>query len=248
MAISQTVPRLSSSWPGSSQLKCTISEPKVTSRYILVLPLKFTPFTQIFKVSFSLAEYTADVDAIGTLRLLDAIRTCGLTKHCRYVFVPFRILSRLPIVCYKRFYQASTSELYGLVQEVPQSETTPFYPRSVYINLKFRIFLLAILVLRMGLRNSMPTGSQSTIARHMGCMPSTASCSTTKVPEGEEPLLLGRCACYSLVMHNIVNWHSPRSPGLSLRFTKISRHVYGLETSMQKETGDTQGTMLRECG
>ncbi|KAF5392330.1 hypothetical protein D9757_001360 [Collybiopsis confluens] len=65
------------------------------------------------KVSFSLAEYTADVDAIGTLRLLDAIRTCGLTKHCR-------------------FYQASTSELYGLVQEVPQSETTPFYPRSPY--------------------------------------------------------------------------------------------------------------------
>lgn len=51
------------------------------------------PFVQI-KVSFSLAEYTADVDAIGTLRLLDAIRTCGLTKHCRYVFVSFQILFR----------------------------------------------------------------------------------------------------------------------------------------------------------
>lgn len=60
-----------------------------------------------------MAEYTGQVDALGTLRLLDAIRTCGLTKHVK-------------------FYQASTSELYGLVQEVPQKETTPFYPRSPY--------------------------------------------------------------------------------------------------------------------
>ncbi|PVD20644.1 hypothetical protein C0Q70_18802 [Pomacea canaliculata] len=65
------------------------------------------------KVSFELAEYTADVDATGTLRLLDAIRTCGLTDQVR-------------------FYQASTSELYGKVQEIPQSEKTPFYPRSPY--------------------------------------------------------------------------------------------------------------------
>ncbi|XP_013069265.2 GDP-mannose 4,6 dehydratase-like isoform X1 [Biomphalaria glabrata] len=65
------------------------------------------------KVSFELAEYTADVDAVGTLRLLDAIRTCHLSNKVR-------------------FYQASTSELYGLVREVPQSETTPFYPRSPY--------------------------------------------------------------------------------------------------------------------
>ncbi|KAL7006144.1 hypothetical protein EMMF5_004265 [Cystobasidiomycetes sp. EMM_F5] len=65
------------------------------------------------KVSFDMAEYTGDVDGLGTLRLLDAIRTCGLTNHIR-------------------FYQASTSELYGKVQEVPQSETTPFYPRSPY--------------------------------------------------------------------------------------------------------------------
>lgn len=65
------------------------------------------------KVSFELAEYTADVDATGTLRLLDAIRTCGLSQKVR-------------------FYQASTSELYGKVQEIPQSETTPFYPRSPY--------------------------------------------------------------------------------------------------------------------
>eukprot|EP00088_Acartia_fossae_P038747 TRINITY_DN4021_c0_g1_i11.p1 TRINITY_DN4021_c0_g1~~TRINITY_DN4021_c0_g1_i11.p1 ORF type:complete len:360 (-),score=62.77 TRINITY_DN4021_c0_g1_i11:537-1616(-) len=65
------------------------------------------------KVSFDLAEYTAEVDGVGTLRLLDAIRTCGLEKSVR-------------------FYQASTSELYGKVQEVPQKETTPFYPRSPY--------------------------------------------------------------------------------------------------------------------
>ncbi|XP_067928615.1 GDP-mannose 4,6 dehydratase-like [Watersipora subatra] len=65
------------------------------------------------KVSFDLAEYTADVDAVGVLRLLDAIRTCNLDKKTK-------------------FYQASTSELYGKVQEIPQKETTPFYPRSPY--------------------------------------------------------------------------------------------------------------------
>lgn len=64
-------------------------------------------------VSFENAEYTADVDALGSLRLLEAIRLLGLEKKTRY-------------------YQASTSELYGLVQEVPQKETTPFYPRSPY--------------------------------------------------------------------------------------------------------------------
>jgi len=64
-------------------------------------------------VSFETPEYTANADAIGTLRLLESIRILGLEKTCR-------------------FYQASTSELYGLVQEVPQRETTPFYPRSPY--------------------------------------------------------------------------------------------------------------------
>ena len=64
-------------------------------------------------VSFETPEYTANADAIGTLRLLEAIRILGIEKTCR-------------------FYQASTSELYGLVQEVPQRETTPFYPRSPY--------------------------------------------------------------------------------------------------------------------
>ena len=65
------------------------------------------------KVSFESPEYTADVDAVGTLRILEAVRLLGLEKKTR-------------------IYQASTSELYGLVQEVPQSETTPFYPRSPY--------------------------------------------------------------------------------------------------------------------
>ena len=64
-------------------------------------------------VSFESPEYTADIDAIGPLRLLEAIRILGLEKKTR-------------------FYQASTSELYGLVQEIPQKETTPFYPRSPY--------------------------------------------------------------------------------------------------------------------
>jgi GDPmannose 4,6-dehydratase len=64
-------------------------------------------------VSFEEPEYTANTNALGTLRLLEAIRVCGLEKHTR-------------------FYQASTSELYGLVQETPQRETTPFYPRSPY--------------------------------------------------------------------------------------------------------------------
>lgn len=65
------------------------------------------------KVSFDSPEYTANVDGIGTLRILEAVRLLGLTKKTK-------------------IYQASTSELYGLVQEVPQSETTPFYPRSPY--------------------------------------------------------------------------------------------------------------------
>jgi GDPmannose 4,6-dehydratase len=65
------------------------------------------------KISFEVPEYTAETDAIGTLRLLEAVRTCGLEQETR-------------------IYQASTSELYGQVQEVPQSETTPFYPRSPY--------------------------------------------------------------------------------------------------------------------
>lgn len=76
-------------------------------------------------VSFEAPEYTADVDALGTLRLLEAIRFLGLEKQCR-------------------FYQASTSELYGLVQESPQKETTPFYPRSPYAVAKMYAYWIAV--------------------------------------------------------------------------------------------------------
>lgn len=76
-------------------------------------------------VSFESPEYTADVDAMGTLRLLEAIRFLGLEKKTR-------------------FYQASTSELYGLVQEIPQKETTPFYPRSPYAVAKLYAFWITV--------------------------------------------------------------------------------------------------------
>ena len=76
-------------------------------------------------VSFESPEYTADVDGIGTLRILEAIRLLGLEKKTR-------------------FYQASTSELYGLVQETPQKETTPFYPRSPYAVAKMYAYWITV--------------------------------------------------------------------------------------------------------
>ena len=77
------------------------------------------------KVSFDTPEYTANVDGLGTLRILEAIRLLGLTKKTK-------------------FYQASTSELYGLVQEVPQNETTPFYPRSPYAAAKLYAYWITV--------------------------------------------------------------------------------------------------------
>ena len=77
------------------------------------------------KVSFEMPEYTADADGIGTLRILEAVRILGLAKKTR-------------------IYQASTSELYGLVQEVPQSEKTPFYPRSPYAVAKMYAFWITV--------------------------------------------------------------------------------------------------------
>lgn len=76
-------------------------------------------------VSFESPEYTADTDALGALRLLEAIRIAGLEKKTR-------------------FYQASTSELYGLVQEIPQKETTPFYPRSPYAVAKMYAYWITV--------------------------------------------------------------------------------------------------------
>jgi len=77
------------------------------------------------KVSFETPEYTANADGLGTLRLLEAIRILGLTEKTR-------------------FYQASTSELYGLAQEVPQRETTPFYPRSPYAAAKLYAYWITV--------------------------------------------------------------------------------------------------------
>jgi len=77
------------------------------------------------QVSFEVPEYTADTDGIGTLRLLEAIRILGMEKQVR-------------------FYQASTSELYGKVQEIPQKETTPFYPRSPYAAAKLYAYWITV--------------------------------------------------------------------------------------------------------
>ncbi len=77
------------------------------------------------KVSFDTPEYTGNVDGLGTLRILEAVRILGLTKKTR-------------------IYQASTSELYGLVQQVPQSETTPFYPRSPYAAAKLYAYWMTV--------------------------------------------------------------------------------------------------------
>src|SRR5574344_3015340 len=77
------------------------------------------------QVSFETAEYTANADGIGTLRILEAVRLLGLTKKTR-------------------IYQASTSELYGLVQQVPQKETTPFYPRSPYAVAKLYAYWITV--------------------------------------------------------------------------------------------------------
>src|SRR6266480_7489253 len=108
------------------------------------------------QVSFETPEYTANADGLGTLRLLEAIR----------------ILSRKDKT---RFYQASTSELFGKVQEIPQKETTPFYPR-----------------LRTQQRSSMPIGSRSTTARPTACTPPTAFCSITKARFAVKPSLPAR--------------------------------------------------------
>ena len=77
------------------------------------------------KVSFDTPEYTANADGIGTLRILEAVRLLGLVEKTR-------------------IYQASTSELYGLVQEVPQKETTPFYPRSPYAVAKMYAYWITV--------------------------------------------------------------------------------------------------------
>ena len=97
----------------SNNLLNIITEIKNTYEDLEILEVYNLAAMSHVKVSFELPEYTANADGVGVLRLLEAIKISGLMNKCR-------------------FYQASTSELYGLVQEVPQKETTPFYPRSPY--------------------------------------------------------------------------------------------------------------------
>jgi GDPmannose 4,6-dehydratase len=102
----------------SSNLTCIIQETQPDEIYNLGAQSHVA-------VSFESPEYTADVDGMGTLRILEAIRILGLEKKTR-------------------FYQASTSELYGLVQETPQKETTPFYPRSPYAVAKLYAYWITV--------------------------------------------------------------------------------------------------------
>jgi GDPmannose 4,6-dehydratase len=98
----------------SSNLLNVLTEIKTTYPSLQRLEVYNLAAMSHVKISFEMAEYTCDVDAMGTLRLLESVRTCGIP------------LDKV------RFYQASTSEMFGKVQEVPQTETTPFYPRSPY--------------------------------------------------------------------------------------------------------------------
>lgn len=102
----------------ASNLTCIIKEVEPDEVYNLAAQSHVA-------VSFELPEYTADVDAIGALRLLEAIRFLGFEKKTR-------------------FYQASTSELYGDVQETPQTETTPFHPRSPYAAAKMYAYWITV--------------------------------------------------------------------------------------------------------
>ncbi len=119
--------------PHSSEREFTLHYGDLTDSTNLIRIIQQVRPTEIYNlaaqshvaVSFETPEYTANADAIGTLRLLEAIRILGMEKTAR-------------------FYQASTSELYGLVQEVPQSETTPFYPRSPYAAAKLYAYWITV--------------------------------------------------------------------------------------------------------
>jgi GDPmannose 4,6-dehydratase len=119
--------------PHESNVRMTLHYGDMTDATNLIRIVQETQPDEIYnlaaqshvQVSFETAEYTANADAIGTLRLLEAIRLLGLTNKTR-------------------FYQASTSELYGKVQEVPQSEKTPFYPRSPYAAAKLYAYWIVV--------------------------------------------------------------------------------------------------------
>jgi len=146
------------------------------------------------KVSFETPEYTANSDALGTLRLLEAIRILGLEKKTR-------------------FYQASTSEMYGLVQETPQKETTPFYP-----------------CLPMGWHSFKVIGSRSIIGRLMVFTPAKEFSSTMKSLYVEKRLLLVKSQW---------PWHgSPEDfKNVSIWGTWMPKEIGGMREIMWKECG-----------
>jgi GDPmannose 4,6-dehydratase len=119
--------------PHEEQVKLTLHYGDLTDSTNLIRIIQQVQPDEIYnlgamshvKVSFDTPEYTANADGIGTLRILEAVRLLGLTKKTK-------------------IYQASTSELYGLVQAVPQSETTPFYPRSPYAVAKMYAYWITV--------------------------------------------------------------------------------------------------------
>ena len=147
-------------------------------------------------VSFEAPEYTADVDALGTLRLLEAIRFLGMEKSCR-------------------FYQASTSELYGLVQETPQKETTPFYPRSPYAVAKLYAYWITVnyreaygMYACNGIppfARSVPRGGQRFGSPRLTPCPESPRCGSSRLTPRPSVPTLRRCPSTTL--------HGPESHG-----------------------------------
>ncbi|KAL4838073.1 hypothetical protein H8958_020058 [Nasalis larvatus] len=147
-------------------------------------------------ISFDLAEYTADVDGVGTLRLLDAVKTCGLINSVK-------------------FYQASTSELYGKVQEIPQKETTPFYPRSPYGAAKLYAYWIVVnfreaynlFAVNGILFNHESPRREAVHFDHNICLPASsakerkvigANFVTRKISRSVAKIYLGQLECFSL--------------------------------------------------
>jgi GDPmannose 4,6-dehydratase len=144
-------------------------------------------------VSFETPEYTANADGIGALRLLEAIRILGLEKKTR-------------------FYQASTSELYGLVQEVPQKETTPFYPRSPYAVAKLYAYWITVnyreaygIYACNGIlfNHESPVRGETFVTRKItrasrasrsGCRTASTSATSTRCATGAMPATTSRCS------------------------------------------------------
>lgn len=156
------------------------------------------------KVSFDLAEYTANVDALGTLRVLDAMRACSLERTCR-------------------FYQASTSELYGKVAETPQSETTPFYPRSPYGTYRGATAVLAV-VPGCGCSRIAPRRAAPRRPDVAGCAKLYSYWVTVNYREA-----YGLHACNGILF----NHESPRR-GATFVTRKISRAVAAIKLGLQE--------------